>query len=201
MPVCGQTCASAAALAVEEGPPSPAVKPVPIHGMGTAVRCRAYPVTGPASAKRNADDEHSSTIARTRACSSDGLRKRTRPNQLAKLITTICGSCARSMAKSSALTFSVWWRCSNGRCGQGNTHLSFHFDHDSSCVIGDQSRSRSRSSSPNVCPCACSCSRVKRKCPATANARRLQLATRRSMQQGLACAPHYLRLRSRWAAR
>ena len=79
MPVCGQTCASAAALAVEEGPPSPAVKPGPIHGMGTAVRCRAYPVTGPASAKRNADDEHSSTIARTRARSSDGLRKRTRP--------------------------------------------------------------------------------------------------------------------------
>ena len=65
MPVCGQTCASAAALAVEEGPPSPAVKPGPIHGMGTAVRCRAYPVTGPASAKRNTDDEHSSTIART----------------------------------------------------------------------------------------------------------------------------------------
>ena len=57
---------------------------------------------------------------------------------------------------------------------QGNTHLSFHFDHDSSCVIGDPSRSRSRSSSPNVCPCACSCSRVNRKCPATANARRLR---------------------------
>ena len=155
MPVCGQTCASAAALAVEEGPPSPAVKPGPIHGTGTAVRCRAYPVTGPASAKRNADDEHSSTIARTRARSSDGLRKRTRPNQLAKLITTICGSCARSMAKSSALTFSVWWRCSNGRCGQGNTHLSFHFVHDSSHTIDMATRSRRTSPSSNACPAAC----------------------------------------------
>jgi hypothetical protein len=33
--------------------------------MGRAVRYRAHDLTGPASAKRNADDEHSSTIART----------------------------------------------------------------------------------------------------------------------------------------
>ena len=53
------------ALAVREGPPSPAVRPGPIHGMGRAVRYRAHALSGLASAKRNADDEHSSTIART----------------------------------------------------------------------------------------------------------------------------------------
>jgi hypothetical protein len=61
----GHTCARTTALAVEEGPPSPAARPGPIHGMGRAVRYRAHALTGPASAKRNADDEHSSTIART----------------------------------------------------------------------------------------------------------------------------------------
>ena len=45
--------------------PSPAAKPGPIHGMGRAVRYRAHALSGLASAKRNADDEHSSTIART----------------------------------------------------------------------------------------------------------------------------------------
>ena len=61
----GQTCARTAALAVQESPPSPAARPGPIHGMGRAVRCQAHALAGPASAKRNADDEHSSTIART----------------------------------------------------------------------------------------------------------------------------------------
>ena len=65
MRVRGHTCARTAALAVEEGPPSPAARPGPIHGMGRAVRCQAHALTGPASAMRNADDEHSSNIART----------------------------------------------------------------------------------------------------------------------------------------
>ena len=65
MPVCGQTCASATALAVAEDPPSPAVRPGPIRGMGTAVRCRAHSVTGTASATNNAADEHCPTSART----------------------------------------------------------------------------------------------------------------------------------------
>ena len=65
MRVRGHTCTRTAILAVEEGPPSPAARPGSIHGMGRAVRYRAHALTGPASAKRNADDEHSSTIART----------------------------------------------------------------------------------------------------------------------------------------
>ena len=65
MRVRGHTCTWTAALAVEEGPPSPAARPGPIHGMGRTVRYRAHALTGPASAKRNADDEHRSTIART----------------------------------------------------------------------------------------------------------------------------------------
>ena len=65
MRVRGQTCARAAALAVREGPPSPVPMPGPIHGMGRAVRYRAHALSGLASTKRNADDEQSSTIART----------------------------------------------------------------------------------------------------------------------------------------
>ena len=61
----GHTLERHDALAVREGPPSPAVRPGPIHGMGRAVRYRAHALSGLASAKRNADDEHSSTIART----------------------------------------------------------------------------------------------------------------------------------------
>ena len=53
------------ALAVREGPPSPAVRPGPIHGMGRAVRYRAHALTGQASAKRNAEHENHSTFART----------------------------------------------------------------------------------------------------------------------------------------
>jgi hypothetical protein len=61
----GHTCARTAFLAVQEGPPSPAVRPGPIRGMGTAVRCRAHSVTGTASATNNAADEHCPTSART----------------------------------------------------------------------------------------------------------------------------------------
>ena len=61
----GQTCLNAVALAVREDPPSPAVRPGPIHGMGRPVRCQAHALTGPASAKRNADDEDSTNVART----------------------------------------------------------------------------------------------------------------------------------------
>ena len=53
------------ALAVQDGPPRPVSRLGPIHGMGRPERYRAHGLTGPASAKRNADDEHSSTIART----------------------------------------------------------------------------------------------------------------------------------------
>ena len=61
----GHTCARAVALAVREGHRSPVLRPVPIHGMGRAVRYRAHALSGLASAKRNAEDENSSTIART----------------------------------------------------------------------------------------------------------------------------------------
>jgi hypothetical protein len=65
MRVRGHTCTRTAALAVEEGPPSPVLRPGPIQGMGRAVRCQAHALTGLASARRNAEDENSSTIART----------------------------------------------------------------------------------------------------------------------------------------
>ena len=61
----GHTCERHDALAVQEGPPSPAVRPGPIHGMGRAVRYRAHALTGQASAKRNAEHESHSTFART----------------------------------------------------------------------------------------------------------------------------------------
>ena len=61
----GETCTHTAVLAVEEGPLSPAARPGPIHGMGTAVRCRAHSVTGTASATNNAADENRPTSART----------------------------------------------------------------------------------------------------------------------------------------
>ena len=54
-----------AALAAQEGPPSPAVRPGPIHGMGRAVHYRVHALTGLASAKRNAEDEDRPTSART----------------------------------------------------------------------------------------------------------------------------------------
>ena len=65
MRVIGHTCSCTVILAVAEDPPSPAVRPGPIHGMGTAVRCRAQSVTGTASATNNAADEHFPTSART----------------------------------------------------------------------------------------------------------------------------------------
>ena len=61
----GQTCLNAVALAVREDPPSPAVRPGPIHGMGRAVRYRAHALTGLASAKRNAEDERHPSFARS----------------------------------------------------------------------------------------------------------------------------------------
>jgi hypothetical protein len=42
----GHTCACSDALAVQEDPPSPAVRPRPIHGMGRPARCRANGHTG-----------------------------------------------------------------------------------------------------------------------------------------------------------
>ena len=114
------------------------------------------------------------TARTSRARSSHDLRKRTSDVQLAESITRICAGRAGMRRSKSAPTLLVWWRSSNGRGGQGNTHLSFRIDHDSSCVIEDPSRSRSRSSYPNVGPCACSCSHVNRQQPATANARRLR---------------------------
>ena len=65
MQVGGQTCGRTADLAVREDPPIPVPRPGPIHRMGRAVRYRAHALSGLASAKRNADDEQSSTIART----------------------------------------------------------------------------------------------------------------------------------------
>ena len=65
MRVRGHTCTRTAALAVEEGPSSPVLRPGPIQGMGRAVRCQAHALTSLASARRNAEDENSSTIART----------------------------------------------------------------------------------------------------------------------------------------
>ena len=56
---------NAVALAVREDPPSPAVRPGPIHGMGRAVRYRAHALTGLASAKRNAEDERHPSFARS----------------------------------------------------------------------------------------------------------------------------------------
>jgi hypothetical protein len=61
----GQTCSRAAALAVQVDPPSPAARPGPIHGMGRAVRCRAHALTGPTSAKCNAEHESRPTFVRT----------------------------------------------------------------------------------------------------------------------------------------
>ena len=40
------TSAPDVALAVREDPPSPAVKPGPIHGMGRAARSRAHALSG-----------------------------------------------------------------------------------------------------------------------------------------------------------
>ena len=61
----GRTLPRVVALAVREGPPSPAAKPGPIHGMGRPVRCRAHGLTGLASAKRNAEDASCPTLVRT----------------------------------------------------------------------------------------------------------------------------------------
>jgi hypothetical protein len=44
-----------AALAVQEGPPSPPARLGPIHGMGRAVRSRAHPLTGLATRARWTD--------------------------------------------------------------------------------------------------------------------------------------------------
>ena len=63
-----------------------------------------------------------------RARSSHDLRKRTRSRQRAESITKICGSFAMDRGKSSALTIQHCRRSSNGRCGVGNTHLSFHLE-------------------------------------------------------------------------
>ena len=66
MRVVGHTCAyKVLVLAVEEGPPSPAARPGPIHGMGRRVRCRADPLTGSAGATLNAVDKNRPTSART----------------------------------------------------------------------------------------------------------------------------------------
>jgi hypothetical protein len=65
MRVHGLTCTRTAAFAVEEGPPSSAVRPGPIHGMGRAVRCRAHPFTGSASVALNDADGNRPTSART----------------------------------------------------------------------------------------------------------------------------------------
>ena len=70
-----------------------------------------------------------------RARSSHDLRKRTRSSQLAESITKICGSFAMDRGKSSALTIQHCRRSSNGRCGVGNTHLSFHLGRNSSSTI------------------------------------------------------------------
>ena len=59
------TCSRAAAVAVQEGPPSPAARPGPIHGMGRAVRCRAHTLTGPASAETSLEGGECPTCART----------------------------------------------------------------------------------------------------------------------------------------
>ena len=59
------TCARPDALAVREDPPSPALRPGPIHRMGRAARCRAHALTGSVSAWRNAQDECRPTFART----------------------------------------------------------------------------------------------------------------------------------------
>ena len=61
----GHTCARTAVLAVEEGPPSPAVGPGPIHGMGRSVRCRAHHLTGSASVALNDADGNRPASART----------------------------------------------------------------------------------------------------------------------------------------
>ena len=55
----------AASLVVRVGPPSPAVRPGPIHGMGRTVRYRAHALSGLASAKRNAEDASCPTLVRT----------------------------------------------------------------------------------------------------------------------------------------
>ena len=61
----GHTCARTAVLAVQEDPPSPAVRPGPIHGMGRSVRCRAHHLTGSASVALNDADGNRPTSART----------------------------------------------------------------------------------------------------------------------------------------
>ena len=100
----GHTCAQTTALAVEEGSPSPAARPGPIHGMGRAIRCRAHP----SRAQQASRITLSMKIAQpARERSSDGLRKRTRWSQLATPITPICGSCATLIGKWIALTFQV----------------------------------------------------------------------------------------------
>ena len=111
----GHTFERRDALAVQEGPPSPAVRPGPIHGMGRAVRYRAHALTGQASAKRNAEHESHSTFARAH-CSHD-LRKRARCTQLIILSTSICASRAGMRGSTSALTFQLCRRNSNGPPG------------------------------------------------------------------------------------
>ena len=60
------TCSRTAVLAGEAGPPSPAVRPGPIHGMGRAVRrCLAHPLTGSASVALDDADGNRPTSACT----------------------------------------------------------------------------------------------------------------------------------------
>ena len=65
MRVVGHTCARTVVLAVEEGPPSPAARPGPIHGMGRAKRCQAHPSRAQRSATHNAVDENRPASTRT----------------------------------------------------------------------------------------------------------------------------------------
>ena len=80
MRVVGHTCARTVVLAVEEGPPSPAARPGPIHGMGRRVRCRAHPLTGSAGATLNAVDKIAQPAAHVlpTACASGRSRTSSR---------------------------------------------------------------------------------------------------------------------------
>ena len=166
--MCGHTCARTAVLAVQEGRPSPAVRPRPIHGMGRAVRCRAHPLTGSASVAHNDADGNRPTSARTFFSRPVHVNEANSARRADHVDMRFMRHSNRKVERAHLLGLMEMFERAL------RAHLSFDFDHDSSCVIGGPSRSRSRSSSPNVCPCACSCSRVYRKCPATANARRLQ---------------------------
>jgi hypothetical protein len=71
MRVRGHTCSRTAVLAGEEGLPSPAVRPGPIHGMGRAVRLQAHPLTGTARCTPLSKSTDERAHVRRTACASE----------------------------------------------------------------------------------------------------------------------------------